>query len=333
LRNEIRGESSFNPHKPLKINNYKYIAITLLLLPIIAISCSTGIEGTKKITVSRAEQHLLDPQPEDALNDSIKALPLNEWGVGKEFLVADNKASMVYEITDRAGNRVHGDSLNGVVVAFDGVESQSTPAGDDIGVVRFVDRTGGRTLRYVMRKNVNQIGDAVWSDFPMLIDVAMAQQFNSRLKGRRLWVRTGLWYDEQGQPMRRAKFIPVTIKEVTAGNSVFPLAVRFNDGKVNGWLPMNMPDGKGLRNSRGFASLFSLTDPKLKYPNITPEVWDLICRGRVTVGMTKEECRLSLGNPQEVDSGHNWDQLIDYWKYADGSYLMFVDDKIVNYRK
>lgn len=85
--------------------------------------------------------------------------------------------------------------------------------------------------------------------------------------------------------------------------------------------------------SRSFSSLFSLNDPKLAYPGITPEIWEIICRGGLTVGMTKEECKLSLGNPKEVDTGHDWNSLMDYWKYDDGTYLLFQDGRLINYRK
>lgn len=82
-----------------------------------------------------------------------------------------------------------------------------------------------------------------------------------------------------------------------------------------------------------FSSLFSLSDPKEDYPNIAPEIWDLICKGRVCEGMTKEECKLSLGNPQEVDRGHNWDQLLDVWTYSDGSYLFFINDRLTREKR
>ena len=84
--------------------------------------------------------------------------------------------------------------------------------------------------------------------------------------------------------------------------------------------------------SRTFPSLVSIYDPKLKYPQITAETWKLIQEGKVALGMTKEECKLSLGNPSEADSGHDWNNTIDVWSYPDGTCLHFQDGLLVNFR-
>lgn len=304
-------------------------------MAILLSGCNTGIESTKKITPSRADRQLLQPTAEDRFIDSIRPEKLSEWKVGKRFLIADNKASLVYEVTDSGGRRVHGDSLKGVVICFDGVESQSDPAGGNTAIIRFKTEKSHRTVRYTSNKPFTAVGSTVWSDLPMAVDLELAQSMAHLLKDRELWVRTELWYDKHGSNIRATKFTPVKIQSVTTGDAVFPLKVKFEDMRTGtvAYLPMNLPDGKGKQGSRSFASLFSLKDPKELYPDIMPEVWEAICRCSVMNGMTKEECKLALGNPTEVDHGHNWDNLVDYWKYADGTYLLFVDDKLTDYRK
>ena len=158
-------------------------------------------------------------------------------------------------------------------------------------------------------------------------------EFSTILTGRKVWLRTALWYDNDMNPIKGRKFIPVTISEVKRGNSSFPLLICFDDGKDKSWLPMNMPDGKGNQGSRNFASLFYISDPKLRFPDITPEVWDLICSEQVQPGMTKQECKLAFGNPDQVETGHDWNILADIWKYSDGKYLFFIDDRLVDNKR
>lgn len=313
----------------MKFRNITYIVAAMFFFT----ACNTGIESTKKITPTRADRQLLQPVREDNLTDSIVPESLDSWNVGKRFMLTDSKASLLYEVQDAEGRRLHGDSLDNIVVSFDGVESQPTPAGGNIGVIRFRHNPTGMILRYPSRRDFKDIGTMVWSDFPMLIDLDMVDRFSYVLKGRRLWTRTGLWYDNNGNLLRGAKFIPVTVDDVIAGDTAFPLTVIFNDGTRTASIPMNMPDAKGNHGSRQFSSLFSLSDPKDRHPDILPEIWDLICHGKVTAGMTKEEVKLSIGNPKEVERGHNWDSLVDYWKYADGTYLLFIDDKLVDNRR
>lgn len=96
-------------------------------------------------------------------------------------------------------------------------------------------------------------------------------------------------------------------------------------------LLMNLPEASGSGvESRSFRNLFTLSDPKEKYPSILPEIWDAICDGHVRNGMTKDECRLAIGNPADSQSGHDWNSTIDIWSYPDGTFLRFQDGILVD---
>lgn len=83
---------------------------------------------------------------------------------------------------------------------------------------------------------------------------------------------------------------------------------------------------------RGFATLFSFTDPREKYPQISDETWANIIRGRVALGMTRAECRLALGTPDDVIHRNDHNYLYERWNYDNGVYLVFRDDILENYR-
>ena len=91
------------------------------------------------------------------------------------------------------------------------------------------------------------------------------------------------------------------------------------------------PIHRGLE-SRTFADLFFVADPKIRHSSIRPEIWELICEGKVKSGMTKEECKLALGNPDDVATGHDWNQTIDIWNYKNGMYLQFQDGLLTKFR-
>lgn len=116
------------------------------------------------------------------------------------------------------------------------------------------------------------------------------------------------------------------------GDMVFPLAVHFHDASSRpAMLLMNLPEASGSGvESRSFRNLFTLSDPKEKYPSILPEIWDAICDGHVRNGMTKDECRLAIGNPADSQSGHDWNSTIDIWSYPDGTFLRFQDGILVD---
>lgn len=295
-------------------------------------SCSTGIESTKTIKLSRDDQKILKPEAEEILISEIKADSLAAWNPGKRFMITDDRASMVYEVYDRNRVRVHNDSLAGTIVEYLGRDRQSNPDGSNVGVISFIDRKSGKTLKYVSRRSFDRLGTLTWSDIPMILDLDILDNMRRLLKGRRVWSKTGLWYSETGEPVKGAKFIPVTITDIMPGNGVFPFTVTIDDGTRQAYLPMNSGTGNSGYETRSFPSLFSLDDPKKQYPQILPEIWTLICNGKVTQGMTKQECKLSLGNPRDVESGHDWNNLLDFWKYSDGTYLVFQDGILIRYK-
>ena len=49
-------------------------------------------------------------------------------------------------------------------------------------------------------------------------------------------------------------------------------------------------------------------------------------------GMTKAECKLSLGNPDEVKKIPTYSGLREQWIYNSGAYLFFVDGLLTEYR-
>ena len=56
-----------------------------------------------------------------------------------------------------------------------------------------------------------------------------------------------------------------------------------------------------VRNDNYIEDLFGFEDIQKKYPGITEKRWQIISRGDLEVGMSTEECRLSIGDPVEIE--------------------------------
>lgn len=257
----------------------------------------------------------------------FQAPVISSWSPGKTFLVADDKISLVFD----AYTKSDGDtSLEGKILRYKGVASKTTPVGTEELVVVFTDGTSD--YRYTTGRTPDVANKSVTSlDIPMLIDLDLVKKTSDYLSGRKLWTRTRMWYKPDGEKLDGRQFVPVVIEEVTPGNMVFPLKVCFKDEKGDrALLYMNIKNA-GIE-SRSFQSLFYVSDPKLRYPSIQPEIWENIRDGKVKAGMTKEECKLALGNPSDVNAGHDWNSTIEFWQYPDGKFLRFEDGLLIDYR-
>lgn len=292
-------------------------------------SCFTGVEGTKKIKLSREDRKALLPSDEEQFFVGITGSPVADWKIGKEFIAADDKTLLIFEQQGLPSDP-SSPKIGGKILSFLGTDTRIGADGNMYVVIAFGN--GNDTFLYNTGKTKQEADSLSSEQIPMMIDCDMVDKARSLLIGKNLWVKSPLWYDRDGNRIPGLKFVAVTIEDVQPGSVAFPLNVRFSttDGK-QAWLMMNF--GNSGTESRSFPSLFSLSDIRKKYPAITDESWELICHGKVTTGMTKEECKLALGNPTEVNSGHDYSQTLDLWHYPNGAVLWFEDGLLSRFRQ
>lgn len=287
-------------------------------------SCFTGIEGTKKITLSKNDLKELAPTPEENLLKEVKPMADTEWLPGRRFVVTDDKASLLIDplqIVEGEMSLHRGDELR-----FVERTTKVAPNGKLESSALF--SRGRDTFIYTQRDSEYPDKPIMSDEIPGLADMETIQKINDILKGRRLWTRTSLWLDEDGKRLEGKRFEQVTVTGVGVGTMVFPVRIKFIDSKgATATLLMNY--GEAGKDSRSFSTLFTLSDPRRKYPHISDANWENICRGVVVKGMTKEECRLAKGNPQDVNTGHDYSKEMLIWRYPDATVLYFEDGILV----
>ena len=301
------------------------IAISLFLS-----GCFTGIESTKKINLSREDRKNANPTPEELFMSQLEHYPLISWQQGKKFIVTDNRAMLVI-VPQKGLLPVAPDSIKGKTLEYSGVESKINAAGNLTVGILFTD--GVYIYSYDTGKEFEEAMQQVTSDkLPLLIDIDMVDGAKTLLTGKSFWTRSPLWYDADGNRIDGEKYVKGSVTDVSPGDMIFPLRleIKTDEGKT-AYVYMNY--GSDNNESRSFGNLFSLNDIKRNYPHIEPEIWALISHGKVKVGMTKEECKLALGNPSDLNSGHDYSQTIDIWSYENGRVLWFEDGRLVKIRQ
>lgn len=322
--------------------SYRRFAVVLpLALAFFLSGCFTGIESTKKIEITGQDRRLLEPSPEEMLLSEVSGTPLSKWKKGKAFIVTDTRAGMVLS-SDAAGDSLQ----SGDLLLFESVAPVSMPDGREYALLQWSTPAGQR-YSYNTGKEFQEATDGITSDrIPLIVDADMVSQADSILAGRFLWNKSTMAYRPDGERISILKFTKLKIDSVTAGQSYFPLKVwtslpteavlsRMNVGTATDTIPLYffLDFNSSLAESRPLPRLFSLSDPRLSYPAVSESVWEAIRHGKVVRGMTKEECRLSLGNPSDANSGHDYNSTIDIWQYPDGTFLRFIDGLLDSFRK
>lgn len=303
------------------------------LFPLLALSlssCFTGVEGTKKITLSKEDKRNVKPTAEELFFSQVAPTPLSQWKPGKKFVAADNKTILIFEQQGLPSDP-EAAALAGKTLSFEGVSDRIGPDGKKYALLTF--SADGQRFLYNTGKLSDSAPETVLSDaIPMMVDSDMIEEARNIVAGKKLWTRSSLWYDADGNRIPGRKFVPVTITDALPGSLMFPLKVAFTDSDGNpAFMFLNF--GHSGTDSRQFAHIFSLSDIRKNYPHITDETWDIITREGLKNGMTKEECKLSLGNPNEVSSGHDYSQTLDLWHYSGGTVLWFEDGLLTRFRR
>lgn len=292
--------------------------------------CFTGIESTPGISKAEVRrQNSEAPTPEQKLLREVTHQPFSSWTPGKEFIVTDSKIAMVLTPAEAAAGLREGD-----VIRFRSMSPLLTVMGDSVADISFDSPGIPVTLSYRSEMTPDALRSAGAVFLPFTVEKSMVQQADSLLRGRRLYLLTSHRSTADGSSAAEGrKFVPVTVDSVVAGNSAFPLRLIFTDASVGTTYSTFINADSPTHTSRAFHRLFSFSDPRKNYPQISDEVWDCITRSTVRNEMTSIECRLALGAPAEIDRSLGTGSMGERWTYDDGTVLFFTDGLLSRFRR
>ncbi len=296
------NSKSFNPAVALAL-------VALAALP----ACFTGIEKTPTIKADSSSKNKNTQTPEQLLMERIAIQRPAQWMPGKAFVVTDGRLEYAYSPSNIVATLSEGDTIR-----FQELVSQVRLSGDSVTDMLFTTPAGS-IISTRVESPLPVVRTLSSIPVPFAIDTDLVNDVRALLEGKTVWTR------RMGNNGR--KFARVTIDRILPGNADYPLRV------VAGGDSLFMVVGSKSASARTFDNLFSLSDPRKLYPNISDSNWDLICRGKVALDMTRDECRLSLGTPAQVDRMAAYNGLIESWTYENGVHLVFTDGLLTRFRQ
>lgn len=307
-------------------------------------SCFTGVESTPRIGAGDVRrQQAAIVTDEQLFLDGLAATPPRQWKAGRRLLVDDDRIGLV--LTSPVGEI---DSLVGRMLIYEGHTPATSLMGMDATDIRFyADMPAGKTP-FLYRLALDSVALDTISALavPFTVDLDLVERVDSMMRGKRLFVRTPMWYmpGARHAAVNGLRHVPVVVDSVVAGDSNYPLAVIFTlddpqyakmiDGTGAPVTRMvYMTVGRGRAATRNFDTLFAFADPRRSYPGIKDDVWIQIVQSRLASGMTRDECRLALGAPTTIRKIPTPGGLVENWQYSDGVYLYFEDGYLTRFRQ
>lgn len=292
-------------------------------------SCFTGIESTPRISAGDVRKRdAATLTPEQQFLSDIAAEPPSSWTAGKRFFVTDDKISIIF-----APGGADATSLNGLDLRFEHFDDVPSVTGK--GATNIVFTVNGRNGQLVYPVDIPfaRLSERQRLEVPFTVERTIVDAVNEAMRGNTYFISTPKWFDAAtDKALQGRRHIPVTVSRVEAGSYIYPLRVYFiADGETaERWIPMTI--GTDRSATRNFASVFNFDDPRKRYPQIKDETWQLIVNSRVTEGMTRDECRLALGSPDNFRTIPITNAIVEQWSYSDGMYLIFEDGILTRYR-
>lgn len=280
-------------------------------------ACFTGIESTPKITADKIDRTQVAEQPEHEFISGIAGEPPAQWKPGKTFVITDPRISIIFD--PGAPEMAVGDTLR-----YQSTTKKISIIGESLAQLRFSNASGIDAV-YTTELSTDALTSKKSLEIPFTVEQSIVDEVRTRLQGRQLYMLTDMWYDASGQSFSGRKFVPAKVERVLTGNTVYPIRFIMREKESGNLFDIFMSIGSDLKAPRAFHKLFSLTDPRLRYPGITDEVWANIISGKVSIGMSLNECRLALGAPATVKRRPNNSVLYEIWNYDNGIYLLFED--------
>lgn len=282
-----------------------------LTTPIALSGCFTGIEKTPVIKdTSRSKSDLKLSPEQQLLKDAVPQV-LDQWRKGKPFIVTSGRLTYAYSPTNEAARLMPGDTIR-----FDYVNTTVRLSGDTVTEVHLT--TPDAKQIHTTIESPYRLISATTPSLPFTIDAELVDDIRKILAGRTVWT---LRPDSNGRRYRRT-----VISDVRPGTPDFPfLIITPQDSTL-------MILSSKSSSARTFDNLFTLSDPRKLHPQISNDNWERICNGKIAVDMTREECRLALGPPAEIDRQTTYSGIIERWTYEDGKYLIFKDGLLADFR-
>lgn len=286
--------------------------------------CFTGVESTKAITQKDVERAYSGNAGKTTQTIEIKLDTFPDWNMGKRFFVTDNNIRYIFSPSPQFNADTI--TLEGKEISYDGYTIGISIDGRPVVNLHFKYGTTGlqyntnRTMDDITRRHSSRL------EVPFLVDLDEVERLKDVLRGKSLYIKTSIWYDSNGEMTWGRKYVKVNITDVLPGDKVFPFRIEFNDAGRTAYVFMSYRDNY---LQRSFDNLFSDTDLRQLYPAISDENWQRIINGQIATYMTKEECRLSIGPPDNLERVPTYNGVREYWYYSNGTYLIFDEEGLL----
>jgi len=306
----------------------------MVLIPTFMLSQNPYVVNTKE----KAKKEVKLSIEEKFIKDNFEYLFIADWYKGMRFMVKEKRSwnsdinLYPYNSKQRFINRLNYSDFEYKIFTVQDVEEKivNCPKGKCTRTYVVFECEGKRYKSHEMsgsKEELRQEKIVPFSTINHLVYIDEIDKVKSLLLDKTLFTLTDLWYEDSDSEsghniVEGLKYEKVKIINVGIGSFNWPVKLVFETDDGNQYFIEMSFSGINNRINLDFKDIFSFENPRIKYPNISNENWNLIKQSKVKVGMTKEECELSWGKPDDINETIYQNYTSEQWIYSN-NYLYF----------
>lgn len=301
--------------------SYIYIKMLIVVLFSSIMVMSADAKPKKRIAPANIEEML----------KGVKELSPAFWAQGMPFVYLNDyiDLTLVPEVPSAEYDSI---PQKGSIWFYDSMVSEEDWMGQQLLQLRFLSPQG-RAYRFSTGRPMSAVSDTTYH--PVISSIYPRQiiaDVDSLFRAQTLYILLNddrLTYPaDTTSNQSHEKFVPVTIDSVCFGTEISPIRFYFHSENESGWADTSLPNVRELSSSTPISRFFSVVDPYLQHPDITPDIWEKIRWSQVQIDMTIEEVRLSWGRPSKVERAPSRSGMIELWYYSNNRILQFWDGRL-----
>jgi len=238
------------------------------------------------------------------------------------FLVRSNDRSengicgrIIVKVQGGGRNKI--EDLNNCVVRFKSFRSGSISTRELVKALMTFETDDGTTLTYECKSNADCIR------LPYLFNVKDVEIARIVLIGTKVW----------GTRDTRFPYAPLTIIGVGIGKSTKYqheiLLIDSQGEKHSIQANLSLTNALTLEDEDNlFIDHYKFSNPEKAFPRIPKSDWNLIRQGRIRIGMSKDACKLSWGEPDDINTSRGRWGVHEQWVYSRNRYVYFDNGKL-----
>lgn len=139
----------------------------------------------------------------------------------------------------------------------------------------------------------------------------------------------GLENKQKDARVHLTRYTVLKIKKITPSSGTLAVLSLEDDQRARYEIEVDLKYDVIVKNENFIEDLFGFGNIRKRFPGITERRWGIIARGELEEGMSTDECRLSIGNPVEIQIKK--DSRFETWLY-NGKILEFESGTLLRFK-